>query len=267
VTDDGELALALARCLVRTGGYHPDWVADAYVAWYESGPFDIGGTTRQAFGGRVEKGPGLARRLERRASGDSQANGSLMRISPLGIWGWALPAERLAELAEQDSRLSHPHAYCQAACVVFTHAVARGIRGASPEEVYENVVEFATSRPPLQWAVGVLREAKTTAPREYSAQQGWVRIALQNAFYQLRHSPSVEEGVVETVAKGGDTDTNGAIAAALLGAVHGEDLIPERWRRAVLECRTDRGPTYQAGDACEPAEALVNAGSGIDPTG
>jgi len=31
------------------------------------------------------------------------------------------------------------------------------------------------------------------------------------------------------VSRGGDTDTNGAVAGALLGARHGKGRIPERW--------------------------------------
>ena len=30
---------------------------------------------------------------------------------------------------------------------------------------------------------------------------GWILIALQNAFYQLLHAPSLEEGVVDTVMR------------------------------------------------------------------
>lgn len=35
----------------------------------------------------------------------------------------------------------------------------------------------------------------------------------------------------------GDTDTNAAIAGALLGAVHGRDAIPPQWLRSILSCR------------------------------
>jgi ADP-ribosylglycohydrolase len=260
VTDDGELALALARCLVAVGRYDPDQVAAAYLAWCRSGPFDIGSTTKRAFGGRVQDGPGLARRLEARASTESQANGALMRVSPLAIFGWALPADELAALGAQDARLSHPHPHCQAANVVFTHAIARALRGASRDTVYTETMAFAAARPALAWARDVLRAAGTAPPDEFERKQGWVRIALQNAFYRLRHAPSVEDGLVATVAAGGDTDTNAAIAGALLGAVHGESGIPARWRDAVLGCRTDRGPTYQTTDARGLAEALVMAG-------
>ena len=41
---------------------------------------------------------------------DSQANGSLMRVAPLGILAHALSAAKAAELARADSVLTHPHA-------------------------------------------------------------------------------------------------------------------------------------------------------------
>ncbi|MCF8506988.1 MAG: ADP-ribosylglycohydrolase family protein, partial [Caulobacter sp.] len=49
-TDDSELALAPARDLVAARGWWEDGVLAAYRAWYRSGPFDVGGTTRAALG-------------------------------------------------------------------------------------------------------------------------------------------------------------------------------------------------------------------------
>src|SRR5207245_4153502 len=117
----------------------------------------------------------------------------------------------------------------------------------------------------LHWALEVLWEAGTAVPADHSHQAGWVRIALQNAFYQLRHAASFEDGLVSTVTQGGDADTNGAIAGALLGAAHGEAAIPARWRATVLECRTRRGPTYQTRDARELAAQLLTANRGGRP--
>ena len=58
---------------------------------------------------------------------------------------------------------------------------------------------------------------------------GWVVTALQSAYYQLLHAPSLEEGIVSTVRSGGDTDTNAAICGALLGAVYGRQAVPRQW--------------------------------------
>ena len=38
-----------------------------------------------------------------------------------------------------------------------------------------------------------------------------------------------EEGLRHVVGLGGDTDTNAAVAGALLGARHGRDAIPSAW--------------------------------------
>ena len=62
-------------------------------------------------------------------------------------------------------------------------------------------------------------------------------LALQNAFWHLRRNVTVEEALVATVGKGGDTDTNAAIAGALLGAADGLGAIPPRWVMLVQACR------------------------------
>ena len=66
--------------------------------------------------------------------------------------------------------------------------------------------------------------------------------ALQNAFFHLMRS-DFEGALMATVARGGDTDTNAAIAGALLGAAYGREAIPARWIRPVLACR----PLVEAG--------------------
>jgi hypothetical protein len=113
-----------------------------------------------------------------------------------------------------------------------------------------------------------LEAASQRPPRCDGEAQGWVRIALQNAFYELLHAGSLEEGVRRTVRRGGDTDTNAAIAGALLGAVHGREAVPAQWRQAILSCRPHplrakrvRGRTYWPVDALELAERLLLAGA------
>jgi ADP-ribosylglycohydrolase len=72
--------------------------------------------------------------------------------------------------------------------------------------------------------------------------------------------------------RGGDTDTNAAIAGALLGAVYGRDGVPAQWTEAVLNCRPDpmyrkvlhpRPRCYWPVDALELAENLLRAGANM----
>lgn len=78
-------------------------------------------------------------------------------------------------------------------------------------------------------------------PTDYVHQQGWVLIAFQNALYQLLHATSLEDGVVDTIMRGGDSDTNAAICGALLGAVCGREAIPAQWLDSLQNCRPEAG--------------------------
>jgi ADP-ribosylglycohydrolase len=86
-----------------------------------------------------------------------------------------------------------------------------------------------------------IRDAAHTPPADYVHLQGWVIVAFQNALWQLLNAPSLEEGVVDTVMRGGDTDTNAAIAGALLGAVYGRHAVPKQWVDELLSCRPKAG--------------------------
>jgi ADP-ribosyl-[dinitrogen reductase] hydrolase len=244
-TDDSEMALALARSIVTRGTFDLKDVLAAYGHWYESRPFDMGNTVATALGAATaaagRRGDPLAA-ARAAANPDSQANGALMRVSPLGVFGHALPAEWLADWARQDASLTHPHPACRDASAVFAATIAYAVRtGAPPREVYDWATDWSQQagidRSVRQW----LSDAAAREPANFTTQMGWVRIAFQNAFHRLLHAPTPAEGVIETVMHGGDTDTNTAIAGALLGAVHGAAAWPDQWREAVLACRPERG--------------------------
>ena len=127
-TDDSEMALMLARVLIHAGKYDPAAALDAYLHWYDSPPFDIGGTTSSALAG-AKRGRTAQERLDGakgHANTASQANGSLMRASPLGIFGAGNPSAA-ADWCGADSRLTHSHQVCQGACAVFVAAIATAI--------------------------------------------------------------------------------------------------------------------------------------------
>jgi len=240
-TDDSEMALILARSMVLAGGYDPEAAAQAYYHWYKSKPFDLGLTISRAMVGinraRILKRT-VAEAMREAAEPNSQANGSLIRISPLGIWGHRLPPKTLAGHARADVLLTHPSPVCQDAAAVFTVAIAHAVAtGEKPQEVYEYALVWARGNCREASVKQALEDAATKPPADYVKTAGWVIIALQNAFHQLRNAPSLEEGVVHSVMAGGDTDANAATAGALLGAVYGRSAIPVQWLRMVLSCR------------------------------
>jgi ADP-ribosylglycohydrolase len=240
-TDDSELALLLARTLANERRYDREKIAQAYHFWFHrSRPFDLGNTIRQAMQEiphDVVESNGVANAMASNASQESEANGSLMRISPLAIFGHDLRAEDLFELAEIESSLTHPHPVCRQCCGLYCIAVARALSGKfTIAELYDEMKRYAASFNVHPSVSQALLRAASERPLTY---KGWVLSAFQNAFYQLLHSNRFEDGIVDTVMQGLDTDTNAAIAGALLGAFHGREAIPHQWRSMVLSCRSD----------------------------
>lgn len=249
-TDDSEMALALARAILAPGGFETDAVRAAYREWFRSDPFDIGGTTRAGLAGT----PNAA----------SEANGALMRVSPIGVWAAGDPA-RAAAAARADAALTHPNPVCVAASAAFTASIAIGVAGGDVAAM------LAAARAQVDGPAREAIEAGAAGapPADFQRHQGWVCVALQNAFYRLLHAPSLEAGLIDTVGAGGDTDTNAAIAGALLGAAHGRAAFPQRWVLPLLACRSlveagakkPRPEAYWPDDVFELAEALLLAGS------
>jgi ADP-ribosylglycohydrolase len=256
------MALLLARMLVRQKKYDQAQAFQKYLFWLNSGPFDVGNTIRAALHGQ----PSTA----------SQANGAMMRVSPLGIFGATRKLDEVARMARSDAALTHPNPVCLDANALFTMAIATAIRNpTTPDALSANICTWATEMDISEELRRCIDESQGRPPHDFVRQQGWVLIAFGNALYRLLHAVNLEEALVETVMCGGDTDTNAAIAGALLGAVHGRDAVPERWTQCLLHCRPSAGragverprpEVFWPIDALELAQALLVTGAGENPT-
>ncbi|MBS8225744.1 hypothetical protein DYI42_05785 [Vannielia litorea] len=257
-TDDSEMALALARSLVEEGKFDEVTVGRAYVTWGASGPFDIGGTTSAGLAAIAGHGQPNCR---------SQSNGALMRVSPIGVFAVDRPGYA-ARLAARDAAMTHPHPVCIAASAAFAAAISVGVSGADPSTMVSVALAHAGSGDGAEVVRQTILHALDEPPADYLHNIGWVLIALGNAFHRLAIRQPLEDALIETVGEGGDTDTNAAIAGALLGAAQGRKAVPARWRRAVLSCRAvsedgvahPRPKDYWPDDAMDLAEALLVAG-------
>src|SRR5437762_2319414 len=80
----------------------------------------------------------------------------------------------------------------QAASGVFAatiaHAIAHG-HDRTPQEIYTWVLDWAHKRDVPEPVLSTLQKAAMLPPADYEDHQGWVLIALQNAFHQLLNAP------------------------------------------------------------------------------
>ena len=61
-----------------------------------------------------DRGASVTAFTHTQGSMQSKANGALMRVTPLAVWGHALPDDQLADCARREAALSHPNVTCQA---------------------------------------------------------------------------------------------------------------------------------------------------------
>lgn len=240
-TDDSELALALTRSIIRSKCINLNNIAESMIRWYYSNPFDIGNTTKNAFRNNASCYNDMIRNSHE-YNQNSSSNGSLMRISPLGICGLNMSRENLRNIVFDICKLTHPNNVVIDACFVYVVSLVKAIRTGNPRSVYFTALNTSTT--PI--VKEILMNA-THSPYPYlNSQQilnddsnymGYFGIALQNAFYELIHFNSFENSLTHIISRGGDTDTNAYISGALLGACYGINSIPTKWIETVLNAK------------------------------
>jgi ADP-ribosyl-[dinitrogen reductase] hydrolase len=268
VTDDTQMATCLCLSLVDEKGFDVEAVAASYVRWSRLA-FDAGYQTRAALS-RIARGtPAVeaGRRVWIEKGRAAAGNGSLMRTAPIAVAYAHRPGRRRA-VSMVDSAITHFDPRCQLACAAFNAALAAAIGGppgvgaaamlaAARDELGEAAGWMVNACPgegdlveaALEDLRGDLAAAESDEPELYSRElhlhhmMGFVRVAFRLAFWHLVHTDEPVAALIDTVNRGGDADTNGAIVGALLGACHGEEALPAQWRQLVLNAlRGEKSP-------------------------
>jgi ADP-ribosyl-[dinitrogen reductase] hydrolase len=281
VTDDTQMAVALARSLVACKGYVAADVAPRYLHW-RTNAFDCGGQTGGSLAtvkGRPDVPPYEAGfhywSLNRRGAG----NGSLMRTSPIGAYfGLSGDHDALIEASVLDSMITHADPLCLLACAAYNNAIAYAMTYADKEPIstglmgdaailgLDRAMDFIRDRFPGFYTDAELFNAQSALcedlflaycadPKLFASTSrlgvggarivgihstpGFVRTAFRYAFWALHHSTNYREAIIDVVNRGGDSDTNGAIAGGLLGAYYGLDGIPPEWVDKVMTACQD----------------------------
>lgn len=236
-TDDSELMAGLMHSLIDEGQYDREDIAKRYIKWYRSDPFDVGRTTSRAFSGARDYDTMVNNSKE--ANMNSLSNGCLMRISPLGVYGLTVSDDKLLQYARENCRMTNPSDLTQDAVGVYCIALKSALQSGSRREIYDRAYQVSQNetirnilRDSLSRPSPVLLPDGSKINTDGS-NMGYCGIALQNAFYELMNGGTFYDSLVSIVKRGGDTDTNGCIAGALLGAYYGSHQIPTGWIKAI----------------------------------
>jgi ADP-ribosyl-[dinitrogen reductase] hydrolase len=166
-------------------------------------------------------------------SGGQAGNGSLARCMPVALATFRSP-QALVGATYHTAALLHPDERCVWGAVAVNVALARFLLG--KRDFIPDVIEALRNND----APAVLLEAVRRVPigrREAlpvtGPAAGYVVHCVEIALWCAYHEPAPERALVWLINAGGDTDSNAAVAGALLGARDGEAAIPRRWIEAV----------------------------------
>lgn len=207
VTDDTLMMLALLETYAECGCFSRTRFLSKMVVTIREKPKTFGNTTR-TLASLVEQGcyPQAAAGVVHRLFG-SRTNGSVMRTLPVGIT--ACSAEAAAAQARRVSSFTHADAEAGDACAAVSSAVYSLLHGASKEDVLAAV--------PAKYLEGELYPSVDALE------------ATRCAFCIFRDAESYSDAVKAACCLGGDTDTIGAIAGGMCGALYGIDAVPVEW--------------------------------------
>jgi len=246
-TDDTEMTLALASNLVECGTLDPAHCAAAYARYFSAPP-------KRGYGPAVSKilamlNEGADFRITGRAvyPEGSYANGGAMRIGPVGLAYRNGDDAVLRETVRLALLCTHVHADAVDGAFIQAKAVAELVRVESPERLdlaaffaaLRSLAETSAIRDRLdivvkahadRWSDEALLSAICT-PNQFGAQfQIHAAEAVACALWAFANAQAdPEECIIRAVGLGGDTDTIGALAGTLAGALHGTAWLPRRW--------------------------------------
>lgn len=213
-----------------------------FAAWLKDGAFTAHGQT-------FDVGATCSRAVSRYLSGVpldrcgmtgeyDNGNGSLMRIHPFVLFAARnhLPDEEMLRLVRRGSALTHAHPRAVLGCEIYAlvlsallreparRSIASGLKKA--EALFASDPERGPYAPALSPSLSKTRETEIRS-------DGYFADTLQAALWCLLTTRSYPECVLKAVNLGDDSDTTGAVAGGLAGALYSFQALPERWKNAL----------------------------------
>jgi ADP-ribosylglycohydrolase len=249
-TDDSQLAFWTLEHMLEQGALNIEVLAQVFAS---RRIFGIGRTMQEWKWG-VTRGERWAA-----AAPKSAGNGALMRIAPVVVPHVANATPALWHDAVLLARMTHNDTSSVASCVAFIELLWRAL-------------QFEQPPAPTWWSDSFLAVVDALDPgTEYQPRGGhftakgrfgelvrqrldtartkrWDAVTACNAFYSgaylletvpcvlwimERHGHDPEQAIVRAVNDTHDNDTVAAIVGAAVGALHGAEALPRRWREGL----------------------------------
>jgi ADP-ribosylglycohydrolase len=271
VTDDTQMTIALIKCLIKNKGkYDRDEAIIAYTRWVQCKPQDLGTNTRYLFSSKAQDEDRLLKTYytkinkvkEDVKSGNtdkiSLSNGALMRCSPLAlIKGWN-------KACIDDVNLSNPYKETRDVNLTYLTVLRMILLGNDSDSLF-NVIDMLVDLTDditihknvrlciLQALnfVGNDIEERDVGTKSKGLATNALYCAIGGLLLNQGYSEAIRWVITQNSPNStgvGDTDTNAAIAGALIGAYMGfdelmsEDVTRDNWKILLKTASKVKGP-------------------------
>jgi ADP-ribosyl-[dinitrogen reductase] hydrolase len=206
-TDDTSMALAMADAIIDNAGFNPNAIMDNFLKWKNEGAyaprgvmFDCGNTVHSALTAyeadntNPYTGP---------TDSMSAGNGGLMRLAPAVIAAGSI--SEAIDWASESTRLTHG----AEEALFYSSALAEELwfRKALPKyDAYRHNISIN---------------------RKDVMSGGHVKETYQAAWWAFQTTSNFEDCIIKAINRGHDSDTTGAVAGMIAGAMYAFNDIPQ----------------------------------------
>lgn len=178
---------------------------------------------------------------------DSKGCGGIMRVAPVGLLYPEATLEEVVEMGAEISAITHGHplgCFPSGIFAAIVHQAVWSDEDRSLAVMTEKAVDAARSlygksdyweelESLIDKTVSFAGNSRSDDANIKELGEGWItEEALAVALYcALRYENDFSAGLIASVNHDGDSDSTGAIAGNMLGALCGYDAIDEKWKR------------------------------------
>lgn len=295
ITDDTQMTLFTAEGLIRASvrqrsrgiAHPPSAVRLAYLRWLHTQGEDwkqespLDGWLVRETALHAQRAPGNTCLAALRAGGNgtrdeplnhSKGCGGVMRAAPAGLIPSLTPEEAFA-LGADCAAITHGHPSGYLSAGALAAAVRLLLDGEPLDRAVSGAAELLRAHPDHEETSAALARAAALAAAGAPSPENVESLgegkvgeeALAIAVYCGLAAPDLRAALLLAVNHSGDSDSTGAICGNLVGALHGEEALPQEWLeplelRATIERLADdfvtemTDPPTSPGGSGEPPE-------------
>jgi ADP-ribosylglycohydrolase len=239
-TDNTQLLLATADCLLEHERFDPAKLADSLLSWYlntvpHRAPMRANlRACKHLSTGRAWTKSGVF----------SSGCGAAVRMPPIGLFLYNRP-EAISRAALDASTITHTEPRARAASVAVAHLTARLVQATDRCSPGEQVLETADRvesvdrdiASMLRWVTQIVHLSPEDALFEIGTSADVIEAIPAAVYCFLKNPRNFPSAVLAAVNAGDAADCIGALTGCFVGALAGVERIPENWKTGVENSR------------------------------